>query len=277
MGGVGTDNEWLTRVLNAFRHHRGRHSWDWKLTGHLNVLNAFRHHRGRHAAARRGVGVARSCAQRLSASQRSASPDPVGSQPSIGSAQRLSASQRSTCSPPAMGVLRCSRCSTPFGITEVGMHWQLRRRLHVGGRVLNAFRHHRGRHLLHGSAGSASRWVLNAFRHHRGRHPVVSPPRWAPYVLNAFRHHRGRHLPAPTFRSGDCGAQRLSASQRWARPAPRPTTAERRGLSAQRLSASQRSASVYLGANCCAECAQRLSASQRSAYFNDATFIALVR
>ena len=42
----------------------------------------------------------------------------------------------------------------------------------IGGyaNVLNAFRHHRGRHVLREAGGEWSRQVLNAFRHHRGRH-----------------------------------------------------------------------------------------------------------
>src|SRR6185312_3341260 len=86
------------------------------------VLNAFRHHRGRHPEPA-WPSVARSrCAQRLSASQRSA-PEPADLTwtPPVTSAQRLSASQRSA--PLAVVGLAAKR-----------------------GFVLNAFRHHRGRH-----------------------------------------------------------------------------------------------------------------------------------
>ena len=163
-----------------------------------------------------------------------------------GCAQRLSASQRSArfvrverdrhgakCSTP-FGITEVGTqtawwttsatisCSTPFGITEVGTE----ERLQIGAKepVLNAFRHHRGRHHQDGFGSSVSECaqrlsasqrsarggrhrrrrheqVLNAFRHHRGRH--WSAPRshgLAWLVLNAFRHHRGRHK-AECFRN----------------------------------------------------------------------------
>ena len=154
-------------VLNAFRHHRGRHSSlrrrDWSLRecstpfgitevgtqnarqfqARLQVLNAFRHHRGRHMIF------------------------------------------------PSFGCIGY-RCSTPFGITEVGTRAGARgyfgsacaQRLSASQRsahrqhrlarpvmfVLNAFRHHRGRHRDRGGARGGGSAVLNAFRHHRGRH-----------------------------------------------------------------------------------------------------------
>ena len=189
------------------------------------VLNAFRHHRGRHTRKMSDVGNDPRSAQRLSASQRSAPP------------------AASNCS------TRSSRCSTPFGITEVGTggisgHDRAR------GSVLNAFRHHRGRHVAIRHGRHWVQGVLNAFRHHRGRHrrhrrradlrsrvtcstpfgitevgtrglssarsrsPSDSAQRLsasqrsappgalklmhASSVLNAFRHHRGRHRPALT-------------------------------------------------------------------------------
>jgi len=62
-------------------------------------------------------------------------------------------------------------CSTPFGITEVGIAARPRRRRLVS--VLNAFRHHRGGHPGRPGLQSAVRFVLNAFRHHRGGHGTI--------------------------------------------------------------------------------------------------------
>ena len=84
-------------MLNAFRHHRGRHPHGLELMHVIHcaqrlsasqrsarsaarldramgsdVLNAFRHHRGRHIGGRISVASRSSSAQRLSASQRSA-------------------------------------------------------------------------------------------------------------------------------------------------------------------------------------------------------------
>ncbi len=228
------------------------------------VLNAFRHHRGGHIPRFPGMG-------------------------SQLSAQRLSASQRwARCnSLPLVGIT--VKCSTPFGITEVGtpassrvswsgcgaqrlsasQRWALIRRScrPCQGAVLNAFRHHRGGH-IRALAGklpcrgrcstpfgitevgtrSRGRWrrsqpVLNAFRHHRGGHCAFGvQEEWSVSVLNAFRHHRGGHnsrllrsisprVCSTPFGITEVGtalmalaffaltsAQRLSASQRWARP-----------------------------------------------------------
>ena len=63
------------------------------------------------------------------------------------------------------------RCSTPFGITEVGT--QRRRPGRPSGQVLNAFRHHRGRHTDNHDETGREAEVLNAFRHHRGRHATI--------------------------------------------------------------------------------------------------------
>ena len=62
-----------------------------------DVLNAFRHHRGGHCAARTGLHAANR-------------------------AQRLSASQRWALSGSGSSMSDSSSCSTPFGITEVGIH-----------------------------------------------------------------------------------------------------------------------------------------------------------
>ena len=154
-----------------------------------------------------------------------------------------------------------SMCSTPFGITEVGIH---------GGRgaisrprlVLNAFRHHRGGHNASTEMAPAGT-VLNAFRHHRGGHQEVPFPRSASAkVLNAFRHHRGGHTlpPAPIKTCWPC-AQRLSASQRWASHG-----ASRTGLGSNVLNAFRHHRGGHGSSPLCSAPrvgAQRLSASQR--------------
>ena len=171
-------------------------------TGQGQVLNAFRHHRGGHTwsippAARR------TSAQRLSASQRWA--------------RRLIAPTRFS-----------HQCSTPFGITEgrnarnappirpfrpcaQRLSASQREASSIGAplespteRVLNAFRHHRGRHLgMRRRMCARQHGVLNAFRHHRGRNVSAwaAPERPRP-VLNAFRHHRGSTSPSRS--SADC-------------------------------------------------------------------------
>ena len=132
-------SSWLRRVLNAFRHHRGRHFRKEPGAGiGVSVLNAFRHHRGRHdvhdAWHRRGS----SRAQRLSASQRSARRG--------GELLRVAGRV----------------CSTPFGITEVGtLALAVRRR--PLNRVLNAFRHHRGRHDCRSSSAAGTRRCSTPF------------------------------------------------------------------------------------------------------------------
>ena len=198
----------LCSVLNAFRHHRGRHgaergrefgnllcSTPFGITevgtsrsgsqgfpgdgaqrlsasqrsarAHLGphvsafpVLNAFRHHRGRHR--RPSVGQAGwPSAQRLSASQRSAHAGWPSSSSPTASAQRLSASQRSA---PLLAEesRRARECSTPFGITEVGT--QSNGRSDLRGRdVLNAFRHHRGRHVEVGGCLPFHDWCSTPF------------------------------------------------------------------------------------------------------------------
>jgi len=61
------------------------------------------------------------------------------------------------------------KCSTPFGITEVGIQ---ARDVTPRNRsaVLNAFRHHRGGHQFPKPLVPLLYGVLNAFRHHRGGH-----------------------------------------------------------------------------------------------------------
>ncbi len=163
-------------VLNAFRHHRGRHVSDRRLTLRSlgQVLNAFRHHRGRHSA------VVESLKRR-----RSGCSTPFGIT-EVGTPAGLA------------GGFGASGCSTPFGITEVGTT-ATQSRVDDDRTVLNAFRHHRGRHPATDQPPDvARRDVLNAFRHHRGRHIERRlATRVRREVLNAFRHHRGRHLSHP--------------------------------------------------------------------------------
>ena len=201
-------------VLNAFRHHRGGHlvavgellrglgcSTPFGITEvgmpryrHqpriVLVLNAFRHHRGGHTL-RRHHSHAQARAQRLSASQRWAFARVDDG---------LAVLQCSTpfgitevgISLTAREPVRWPQCSTPFGITEVGIGRGAipGPRLH---RVLNAFRHHRGGHAL-----QADGWWLRSECSTpfgitevgiRAKHRLVAIVE----VLNAFRHHRGGH------------------------------------------------------------------------------------
>ena len=274
-------------VLNAFRHHRGRHAFRHVL-GDVRVKCSTPF--GITEVGTREAGPIQCdgwSAQRLSASQRSAQgrrhPDPLGSAEcstpfgitEVGTGRRVHRDRlRKQCSTP-FGITEVgtgnrllfngsgNACSTPFGITEVGTAGARRlaptnkcaQRLSASQRsaplgnglgpllfpVLNAFRHHRGRHsanlvwvrpnrscstpfgitevgtsslhvmirstlraqrlsasqrsALPGGSSRRLPWrVLNAFRHHRGRHlanqGIVA---LGVSVLNAFRHHRGRH------------------------------------------------------------------------------------
>ncbi len=185
-------------VLNAFRHHCGRHSVTVLLIARTWVLNAFRHHCGRHLRASQWARDTHiSGAQRLSAS--------------LWSAQRgrwQRAGQR--------GVLNAFR-------HHCGRHGDRKARSKDPVRVLNAFGHHCGRHNRRNQRRQAFIRVLNAFRHHCGRHAStlfnvsarptqgaqrLSASLWSARqhdqtahdghdsVLNAFRHHCGRHRVA---------------------------------------------------------------------------------
>ena len=66
-------------------------------------------------------------------------------------------------------------CSTPFGITEVGIRCTATSQC-AASMVLNAFRHHRGGHRRRPAAVICSMRVLNAFRHHRGGHACLLMP-----------------------------------------------------------------------------------------------------
>ena len=213
-----------------------------------------------------------SCAQRLSASRRSALGTEEGKTFRTG-AQRLSASRRSA--PDRTRPLFFRGSVLNAFRHHGGRHVGGRPRALDQGRVLNAFRHHGGRHLA-GPVGlrGPDPIVLNAFRHHGGRHRRrVEPGEAAVQVLNAFRHHGGRHVPdagdvlgwlncstpfgitevgttaRPTATpTGPRSAQRLSASRRSAHRGRTPTRTRR--SSAQRLSASRRSAPPRASGSC---------------------------
>ena len=186
---------------------------------HAYVLNAFRHHRGRHNANVSHCASWVVCSTPFGITEVGTGSNSRRTRPHSG-AQRLSASQRSArpisnasapssimCSTPfgitEVGTFRVAvdqgvavGCSTPFGITEVGTPPPASSPDQDG--VLNAFRHHRGRHdnrlsarlgcdscstpfgitevgtllTLFGLVTSIP--VLNAFRHHRGRHHVAT-------------------------------------------------------------------------------------------------------
>ncbi len=305
------------RAQRLSASQRSAHRPRLRLTqGRRHVLNAFRHHRGRHAALVGGRARPPVGAQRLSASQRSALLPRAGPRRHPERAQRLSASQRSAHQLRSTGCRRPALCSTPFGITEVGTRvdvsqlarWLSAQRLSASQRsapagssstpltvvecstpfgitevgtttgrsasrrssgVLNAFRHHRGRHDGASRARRPASQVLNAFRHHRGRHARSRRSRLAVHdrcstpfgitevgtvtsapdrqlhdlVLNAFRHHRGRHASDVRHAARQCascstpfGITEVGTPSH----ASRSSAAQIDG--AQRLSASQRSA-----------------------------------
>ncbi len=175
-------------VLNALRHHRGRHGVSTRGSpARRTVLNALRHHRGRHTSTRPSRSEPR-CAQRLAASQRSA--------------QRAGSAWISR-----------AMCSTPCGITEVGTPRKLGRRPPTACAQRLAASQRSARFCVQLVLLFVR--VLNALRHHRGRHlrqlvfRLLCDP-----VLNALRHHRGRHFGFGTTITILPSAQRLAASQR---------------------------------------------------------------
>ena len=232
-------------MLNAFRHHRGRHTSDPESSraskrcstpfgitegvtfaseespnsarsaqrlsasqrasrtfggtlppNKVLVLNAFRHHRGRHGPRSPPSRTARR-AQRLSASQRASLAQdkfnvvlPMCSTP-------FGITEGVTPQPVSHGPPRAV-CSTPFGITEgvTGEREPIRVR---GLPVLNAFRHHRGRHLSMGGKSTKQMRIecSTPFGITEGVTPLHRRLMRLSSVLNAFRHHRGRHKGSP--------------------------------------------------------------------------------
>ena len=230
-------------VLNAFRHHRGGHadrhpsgsrhdscaqrlsaSLRWASRRRRSPLGAIACAQRLSASQRWAYGSPTSiadatrCAQRLSASQRWASAGHASAGATSPSAQRLSASQRWASVPSTRHRRSADVCSTPFGITEVGISGSADAAIAIDG-VLNAFRHHRGGHYIV-PARSSSR--LRAQR-------LSASQRWASAAARAVD-------------AAIASAQRLSASQRWACDARRRWSRHAHG--AQRLSASQRWACV---------------------------------
>ena len=244
------------------------------------VLNAFRHHGGRHVNG--GTMAAAGSAQRLSASRRASQPGFVERTFFASSAQRLSASRRASLKSGSRWQSAVASCSTPFGITE-GVTRGRALRAGCAWTVLNAFRHHGGRHLgpldallgrgecstpfgitegvtrqrcpvrrratcaqrlsasrraspvrtgVDGDRRSAQRLSASRRASHITAEVTTSPLRRQ--VLNAFRHHGGRHSVAAC----GAGAQRLSASRRAPHQGGRRATLRR--SCAQRLSASRR-------------------------------------
>ena len=78
---------------------------------------------------------------------------------------------------------RGCKCSTPFGITEVGI-WNAVVPILLQLSVLNAFRHHRGGHHVRTDVAGWLTKVLNAFRHHRGGHDVERRERETEFVCS---------------------------------------------------------------------------------------------
>ena len=121
---------------------------------------------GRHQRRQGDSRLAASCAQRLAASQRSAHGTSSGARPQQSRAQRLAASR-----------------SSALELRSADSHWP--------ARVLNALRHHGGRHRARRYGPSAMPHVcstpcgITEFGTHRDR--TASPP--ARRVLNALRHH----------------------------------------------------------------------------------------
>ena len=87
-------------------------------------------------------------------------------------------------------------CSTPFGITEgvTQRAWAIDQGSAI---VLNAFRHHGGRHSWERSDKLHDLECSTPFGITEGvTLSIVVPEALSSYVLNAFRHHGGRHLPS---------------------------------------------------------------------------------
>ena len=256
----------------------------------IAVLNAFRHHRGGHRHVHRRAHGTIEGAQRLSASQRWACATAVATSVTCVEVLNAFRHHRGGHTRADVGSGVCDRASAQR--LSASQRWAYRRsaRSAVASRGAQRLSASQRWASSRPSGDVLDRQVLNAFRHHRGGHRrAIGSTRHAIDVLNAFRHHRGghrRHAAATDRRT--CGAQRLSASQRWAsRPSRSCSSAtslvlnafrHHRGghtrvsqvasrvvTGAQRLSASQRWASIEAAgvSRVGLRCAQRLSASQR--------------
>ena len=195
---------------------RGASEEDFCKAHRSTVLNAFRHHRGGHQALSSPGCGSGACAQRLSASQRGASPDHHDAFVRLPSAQRLSASQRGASTADLVHGL--PGCSTPFGITEVGIVWSRAARPdRPCAQRLSASQRGASRPASVRAAGpcmcstpfgitevgiisrrsihATSAQRLSASQRSASR-PCSVTVRAVELVLNAFRHHRGGHAPA---------------------------------------------------------------------------------
>ena len=132
-------------------------------------------------------------------------------------------------------------CSTPFGITEVGTEPASRVALEHR-QVLNAFRHHRGGHIAATSVTARCRLMCS------------TPFGITEVGITLRRHDRRRDRR---------GAQRLSASQRWARRS-QLTSPDRSTMCSTPFGITEVGTLDELAHRRAAvACAQRLSASQR--------------
>ena len=205
----------------------------------VTVLNAFRHHRGRHRTA--GVRTTASAgAQRLSASPRWSHPASSARRFDESSAQRLSASpkwctaiadRRWRCRQRVLNAFRhhrsghgfagrrvrsaMSECSTPFGITEV-VTAAIPRSWTSDVRCSTPFGITEAALRRYDLAAAADCLCSTPFGITEvGTTRSERRPRDLRRVLNAFRHHRSGHTGTTACRSGvGLCAQRLSASQR---------------------------------------------------------------
>jgi len=203
------------RVLNAFRHHRGgRSRWCDEDPQIAAVLNAFRHHRGGRSEELRYHRSARECSTPFGITE-------VG-------AARSAPSRRER---PVLNAFRHHRggrliggdyyvgyalCSTPFGITEVGARLYPAR-IALSSCVLNAFRHHRGGRRIPYRILYARRLCSTPF----GITEVGALVQAARAGLvcgcsTPFGITEVGAIPAGQYAPPQLGAQRLSASQRWA-------------------------------------------------------------
>jgi len=236
-------------VLNAFRHHRGGRYDVW-LRGvvRVHVLNAFRHHRGGRDLTVWGTATNRMCSTPFGITEVGGC-QVAGGRPqarvldafrhhrggrlhheAAGSAHigrvlnafRHHRGGRGYHAPRSPGN---NRCSTPFGITEVGGS----RRRRSSGRPSRAQR-----------LSASQRWAEEAPTGRR-----MAPECSTPFGITEVGGNGSCSSP-PGTRS----AQRLSASQRWADVALTPYKGSNT-VCAQRLSASQRWAGgvVAQGAN----------------------------
>ena len=206
-------------------------------TPRLTVLNAFRHHRGRHAITRSATLALGECSTPFGITE-------VG-----------------TCVHHPIGADN-RRCSTPFGITEVGtLVASASPSPPAGAQRLSASQR---------SAPARNRsgyWrfqVLNAFRHHRGRHSERrTPVRKTVMCSTPFGITEVGTIDDPLKNAEEAGAQRLSASQRSAPPRERLLPEQMSVLNAFRHHRGRHM--ILRRSRAPVRCAQRLSASQRSA------------